>query len=81
MAPASPAHASLYSESAGRFLISVAPEHQGRVEELFQGQPLHFLGEVRSDNTLKITRSGRTLIKTSLETLQAAWQPRFGNLI
>jgi len=81
VAPASPAHAALYSESPGRFLISVAPEHQGRVEELFQGQPLHFLGEVRSDNTLKITRDSRTLIKTSLETLQAAWQPRFGNLI
>lgn len=81
VAPASPAHAALYSESAGRFLISVAPEHQGRIERLFQGQPLHFLGEVRRDDTVKITRHGRTLMQASLETLQAAWQGRFGNLV
>jgi phosphoribosylformylglycinamidine synthase II len=79
--PASPAHAALYSESPGRFLISVAPEHQERLERLFQGQPLSFLGEVRQDKALKITRRGRTLIDTPLETLQAAWQRRFGNLV
>jgi phosphoribosylformylglycinamidine synthase II len=81
VAPGSPAHAALYAESAGRFLISVAPEHQNRLEQLFQGQPLDLLGEVRGDQTLKITRHGRTLIKTPLETLQAAWQGRFGNLL
>jgi phosphoribosylformylglycinamidine synthase len=81
VAPASPAYAALYAESAGRFLISVAPEHQGRVERLFEGQPLSFLGEVRQDNTCKITRGGRTLMKTSLDKLQAAWQGRFGNLV
>ncbi|MBI4796951.1 MAG: phosphoribosylformylglycinamidine synthase [Deltaproteobacteria bacterium] len=81
VAPASPAYAALYSESAGRFLISVAPEHQGRVEQLFEGQPLSFLGEVRKDNTFKITRGGRTLIRTSLDKLQAVWQRRFGDLV
>jgi phosphoribosylformylglycinamidine (FGAM) synthase-like enzyme len=78
--PASPAHAALYSESAGRFLISIDPEHRGRVEELFHGQPLHFLGEVRKDSALKITREGRTLMQPALDQLQAAWQRRFGNL-
>ncbi|MFZ5452109.1 MAG: AIR synthase-related protein [Thermodesulfobacteriota bacterium] len=81
VAPASPAFAALYSESAGRFLISVAPEHQARVEQRFQGQPLSFLGQVRQDQTWKIIRDRRTLMKTSLEKLQTAWQQRFGNLI
>jgi phosphoribosylformylglycinamidine synthase len=77
----SPAYAALYAESAGRFLISVAAEHQSRLEPLFAGQPLIFLGKVREDNTFKVTRSGKTLIKTSLDQLQAAWQRRFGNLV
>ena len=81
VAPASPAYSALYSESAGRFLISVAPEHQGRVEKLFAGQPLSFLGTIRKDNSFKITCGGRPLIKTSLDQLQAAWQRRFGNLV
>jgi phosphoribosylformylglycinamidine synthase len=81
IAPTSPAFAALYSESPGRFLISVAPENQGRVEQLFEGQPLTFLGEVRGDNSFKIARNRRTLIKTSLDKLQAAWQRRFGNLV
>jgi phosphoribosylformylglycinamidine synthase II len=80
IAQGSPAYAALYSESAGRFLISVAAEQQTRVEQLFQGHPLHFLGEVRQDSTFKITREKRTLVKTSLNQLQTAWQRRFGNL-
>jgi phosphoribosylformylglycinamidine synthase len=81
VAPGVPAYAALYSESAGRFLISVAAEHQERVERLFAGQPLHFLGKVREDSAVKITRDRRTLIKVSLDKLQAAWQRRFGNLV
>jgi phosphoribosylformylglycinamidine synthase len=81
VAPVSPAYAALYSESPGRFLLSVAPGHQDRVERLFQGQPLQFLGEVRKDSVFKITRLGRTLMRPSLDQLQAAWQRRFGNLV
>ncbi|HEX9884593.1 MAG TPA: AIR synthase-related protein, partial [Desulfobaccales bacterium] len=39
VAPESPAYAACYSESAGRFLVSVDPARRGRLEELFQGQP------------------------------------------
>ncbi len=81
VAPDMPAYAALYSESPGRFLISIAPEHQRRVEELFQGQPLQFLGEVRQESTLKVTRGSRTLLATPLPTLQESWQRRFGNLV
>lgn len=81
VAPASPAHVALYSESAGRFLVSVAPGQRAAFAELFKGQPLYLLGEVRREKTFKISREGRTLLETSLEALKVAWQHRFGNLI
>ncbi len=81
VAPESPAYAALYSESAGRFLVSVTPAQRGRLEELFQGQPCYLLGEVRPEPTLKVTRRGRTLLEASLEAIQTAYQRRFGDLI
>ena len=81
VAPDSPAYTALYAEAAGRFLVSVAPAHQARFEKLFQGQPLYRLGEVRGDKTFKISRGQQTLPETSLDTLQSAWQRRFGKLI
>ena len=81
VAPESPAYASLYSESAGRFLVSVDPAHRERLEELFGGQPLMLIGQVRSDQTVKISRHGQPLLEATLETLKAAWERRFGSLI
>ena len=81
VAPDSPAYTALYADAAGRFLVSVAPAHQARFEKLFQGQPLYRLGEVRGDKTFKISRGQQTLPETSLDTLQSAWQRRFGKLI
>jgi phosphoribosylformylglycinamidine synthase len=81
VAPRSPAYASLYSESAGRFLVSIAPAHKTRLEELFRNQPLTLIGTVRSDQTVKIVRHGQVLLSASLETLKAAWERRFGSLI
>jgi phosphoribosylformylglycinamidine (FGAM) synthase-like enzyme len=81
VAPESPAYVSLYAESAGRFLVSVDPAHQRRLEELFQGQPLALIGQVQSGPAFKIIRHGRALIETDLETLRVAWERRFGGLI
>jgi phosphoribosylformylglycinamidine synthase subunit PurSL len=81
IAPATPAHAALYSESAGRFLLSVDPAHRGRFEELFKGQPCYLIGEVLQEPALKVSRLGRTLLDAPLETLRTAWQRRFGDLI
>jgi phosphoribosylformylglycinamidine synthase len=81
VAPGLPAHMALYSESAGRFLVSVAPQHRARFEALFQSQPLILLGEARPDQTLLVKRQGRTLMEMPLSDLKAAWQRRFGGLI
>ncbi len=81
VAPGSPDYAALYAESAGRFLVSVDPGHRARFEALFKGQPVTLLGEVRPDETFKISRRGHGLMEASLAELMAAWQSRFGKLI
>jgi phosphoribosylformylglycinamidine synthase len=81
VAPEAPSYAALYSESAGRFLVSVDPAHRSRFEELFRGRPCYLLGEVGSEPALKVKRRGRTLLTAPLEALQKAWQRRFGDLI
>jgi phosphoribosylformylglycinamidine (FGAM) synthase-like enzyme len=81
VAPESPDYAALYSESAGRFLVSVDPADAIRLEELFSGQPLCCLGRVGGDQTYKIIRHGRTLLEEPLTTLRAAWERRFGGLV
>ncbi len=81
VAPECPAYVALYSESAGRFLVSVDPAHQGRLEEMFQGQPLYYLGQVGVNSTFKIIRHGQTLLEAPLSTLRTAWERRFGSLV
>jgi len=81
VAPDSPDYAAFYAESAGRFLVSVAPVQRARFEEVLKGQPLYLLGEVRADDKFKISRRGQNRIEASLGELQAAWQERFGKLV
>jgi phosphoribosylformylglycinamidine synthase II len=81
VASQSPDYVSLYSESAGRFLVSVDPGHARRLKELFQGQPLGCLGQVGGEGTVKMSRHGRTLLQAPLESLRAAWERRFGGLV
>ncbi len=53
VAPDLPDYAALYSESAGRFLVSVDPADATRLEELFAGQPLALIGQVQSGPNLQ----------------------------
>jgi phosphoribosylformylglycinamidine (FGAM) synthase-like enzyme len=81
VAPEAPAYVSLYAESAGRFLVSVDPAHQGRLEELFQGHPLTLLGQVRPEATFTLNRHGHPLLEAPLAALRTAWERRFGGLV
>jgi phosphoribosylformylglycinamidine synthase len=81
MAANLPDHAALYSESAGRFLVSIAPAQRRRFEEIFQDQPCHLLGEVRPDREFAVKRQGRPLLTATLDELKKAWTRRFGGLI
>jgi phosphoribosylformylglycinamidine synthase len=81
VAPESQDYVAGYAESAGRFLVSLAPSHRGRFEALFEGQPVTLIGEVRPDSTFRISRRGKLLLDTSLEQLRSAWQRPFGKLV
>jgi phosphoribosylformylglycinamidine synthase len=81
VAPDLPDYAGLYSESAGRFLVSVDPADAPRLEKLFAGEPLICLGRVGQDATFKLIRHGRTLLEAPLTTLRTAWERRFGGLV
>ncbi|MGO8761927.1 MAG: AIR synthase-related protein [Desulfobaccales bacterium] len=81
VAPESPDYAALYSESAGRFLVSVDPAQANRLEELFKGQPLTLIGRVGDGAAFTISRHGRTLVEAPLADLRTAWERRFGRLI
>ncbi len=71
----------LYSESAGRFLVTVAPDDRDRFAALMQGQPLTLLGKVRSDDRVVVRWDGTPLIDTAVAALKADWRRRFGDLI
>ena len=45
--------------------MSVDPAHAGRLEELFAGQPLTLIGQVGAGANFKISRHGRTLLRSS----------------
>jgi phosphoribosylformylglycinamidine (FGAM) synthase-like enzyme len=81
VAPEAPDYAACYAESAGRFLVSVDPAQAGRLEGLFQGQPLTLIGQVTDGAAVTISRHGRTLLTAPLDAVRTAWERRFGSLV
>lgn len=71
----------LFAESAGRFLVTVAPEQQHRFETMLAGAPLLKLGRVRSDRLFCLRWGERVLVETDIRALKDDWLRRFGNLI
>ncbi len=64
----------LYSESASRFLVTVAPAKQQAFEGFFAGQHWAFIGEVRQEPALGIDWQGRRYLNQDLAGLKRAWQ-------
>jgi phosphoribosylformylglycinamidine synthase len=74
--------ARLFSESAGRFLVTVAADHQAAFEALLQGQVFADIGEVTADTTLFIRGQGGTdLAALSVAEMRALWKTPFGQLL
>jgi phosphoribosylformylglycinamidine synthase len=65
----------LFSESNGRLLVEVRPEHCAAFESHFTGLPLQRLGLVTDDSHLTITTNTESLISLNLTDLLTAWQP------
>ena len=72
----------LFSESAGRFIVTVAPDNQDAFATLLAGQPASCVGEVTESPQLKITGfDGKCLAALSVDQMKSAWKGPFGDLI
>lgn len=65
----------LFSESCGRFLVTVPPERKDLFESIFRGLSCREIGEVTSDPRLSIRsrRSSRMLVDEPLSRLKEGW--------
>jgi phosphoribosylformylglycinamidine (FGAM) synthase-like enzyme len=72
----------LFSESAGRFIITVDPHKQTLFEEIFKDLPCACIGSVTKTPQLKIAGlDGKPIVATPVSELKKAWKASFGALI
>jgi len=67
----------LFSESASRFLVEVAPQHQEAFEAHMQAHHMHdmaCLGSVTDNGRFQVRAGERLLIDLAVDELQAAWK-------
>jgi phosphoribosylformylglycinamidine synthase len=71
----------LYSESCGRFLLTIAPENKTRLEAIFSGIPMACVGTVTDVPVFRVTDAGgKTVIREDVRGLKESWNMRFGGL-
>jgi phosphoribosylformylglycinamidine synthase subunit PurSL len=73
----------LYSESAGRFIVTIPPENRIEFEKIFKDLPFACLGIVTDKHDhLKIAgRNKNKLIDLSIKNLEKAFNKTFGDMI
>ncbi len=72
----------LYSESAGRFIVTVDPKNQQDFESLFNDLPIARIGHVTVEPRITVRGlGGETILDLTVPALKKAWQQPFGDLI
>jgi phosphoribosylformylglycinamidine synthase len=72
----------LFSESAGRLIVTVDPRHRTAFETLFRGLPCACIGQVTEAPELVIQGLSRQpLLSVSVRELKDFWKRPFGHLI
>ena len=66
----------LFSESLGRFIVTVAPSDREAFEEIF-GSDAHLLGRV-DGTTFRVSAGDKTLIEQPVTAMEAAYKAPFG---
>ncbi|HEN21281.1 MAG TPA: phosphoribosylformylglycinamidine synthase, partial [Desulfobacteraceae bacterium] len=72
----------LYSESCGRFVLTIAPEKKERFEEIFRNMKTGQAGIVTESTEFSVKdKNGRPLIREDIIRLKNCWKSPFGELI
>jgi phosphoribosylformylglycinamidine synthase len=72
----------LYSESAGRFIVTIDPRQRSAFEARFTGLPAACIGRVVADARLRIRGlEGQDIVDLTVPALKEAWQKPFGDLV
>jgi phosphoribosylformylglycinamidine (FGAM) synthase-like enzyme len=72
----------LFSESAGRFIVTVDPVRRRDFEALFTGCPCACIGTVSAEPVLRVEGlDGAVVISAAVADLKASWKRPFGALI
>ena len=72
----------LFSETPGRFIVTISPERKGMFEAVFDGMPCACIGEVTQKPEFEVNGTdGQRLFSVSIKQLKEAWKKPFGDLI
>lgn len=71
----------LFSESGGRFLVTVSETNRRVFERLMEGVPLSHIGRVIPAAVLSIKKRGKELLRLHVDEMRASWFEPFGGLI
>jgi len=72
----------LFSESAGRFLVTVAKDQAATFEKLCKGLPCACIGSVTDDDRLVIRKGPDTILAdVTVQALDTAFNKTFGEKI
>ncbi|MCK4635158.1 MAG: hypothetical protein KAT37_04785, partial [Candidatus Aenigmarchaeota archaeon] len=72
----------LFSESSGRFIVTVAPEYKENFEKILEGYDCNHVGYVNEGDEFKVRGlHDEELINESIGDLKHAYKKTFGDLI
>jgi phosphoribosylformylglycinamidine synthase len=71
----------LFSETPGRFIVTVAPENRHDFESVLKGHKFSCIGEVTGDRVFSLSHGSRKLASVFVRDLKSAWKAPFGQLI
>ncbi len=71
----------LFSESLGRFIVTLPSEKESRFKEIFNHLPYERIGNVTCNGRLTISIGDNKIVDLSTQELYEAWTERFGDMI
>ena len=72
----------MFSESGGRFIVTIDPQNQEVFENLFQNLTCACIGIVSEASQFEIKGlDQQTILSVDLKDLKSAWKKPFGDLI